>query len=231
MAQHLTVKELPINEKPYEKCIKKGAEFLSDSELLAVIIRTGSQGIKSTDLANSILKECGESKGLSGLFDLSINRLKKIKGIGDVKAVQIKCICELSKRISKSQASNNLYMNSPQTIAAYYMEELRHEQQEQLVIAMFNTKNALIADKVISKGTVDCSIISPREIFIEALKREAVNLVIIHNHPSGDVTPSKEDLHTTKRLKECGALIGISVIDHIIIGDNKYLSFNERGLF
>ena len=122
-------------------------------------------------------------------------------------------------------------MNSPQTIAAYYMEELRHEQQEQLVIAMFNTKNALIADKVISKGTVDCSIISPREIFIEALKREAVNLVIIHNHPSGDVTPSKEDLHTTKRLKECGALIGISVIDHIIIGDNKYLSFNERGLF
>lgn len=231
MAQHLTVKELPITEKPYEKCIKKGAEFLSDSELLAVIIRTGSQGIKSTDLANSILKECGESKGLSGLFDLSINRLKKIKGIGDVKAVQIKCICELSKRISKSQASNNLYMNSPQTIAAYYMEELRHEQQEQLVIAMFNTKNALIADKVISKGTVDCSIISPREIFIEALKREAVNLVIIHNHPSGDVTPSKEDLHTTKRLKECGALIGISVIDHIIIGDNKYLSFNERGLF
>ena len=231
MAQHLTVKELPITEKPYEKCIKKGAEFLSDSELLAVIIRTGSQGIKSTDLANSILKEWGESKGLSGLFDLSINRLKKIKGIGDVKAVQIKCICELSKRISKSQASNNLYMNSPQTIAAYYMEELRHEQQEQLVIAMFNTKNALIADKVISKGTVDCSIISPREIFIEALKREAVNLVIIHNHPSGDVTPSKEDLHTTKRLKECGALIGISVIDHIIIGDNKYLSFNERGLF
>ena len=231
MAQHLTVKELPITEKPYEKCIKKGAEFLSDSELLAVIIRTGSQGIKSTDLANSILKECGESKGLSGLFDLSINRLKKIKGIGDVKAVQIKCICELSKRISKSQASNNLYMNSPQTIAAYYMEELRHEQQEQLVIAMFNTKNALIADKVISKGTVDCSIISPREIFIEALKREAVNLVIIHNHPSGDVTPSKEDLHTTKRLKECGALIGISVIYHIIIGDNKYLSFNERGLF
>ena len=231
MAQHLTVKELTITEKPYEKCIKKGAEFLSDSELLAVIIRTGSQGIKSTDLANSILKECGESKGLSGLFDLSINRLKKIKGIGDVKAVQIKCICELSKRISKSQASNNLYMNSPQTIAAYYMEELRHEQQEQLVIAMFNTKNALIADKVISKGTVDCSIISPREIFIEALKREAVNLVIIHNHPSGDVTPSKEDLHTTKRLKECGALIGISVIDHIIIGDNKYLSFNERGLF
>ena len=101
MAQHLTVKELPITEKPYEKCIKKGAEFLSDSELLAVIIRTGSQGIKSTDLANSILKECGESKGLSGLFDLSINRLKKIKGIGDVKAVQIKCICELSKRISK----------------------------------------------------------------------------------------------------------------------------------
>ena len=198
---------------------------------MAVIIRTGSQGIKSTDLANSILKECGESKGLSGLFDLSINRLKKIKGIGDVKAVQIKCICELSKRISKSQASNNLYMNSPQTIAAYYMEELRHEQQEQLVIAMFNTKNALIADKVISKGTVDCSIISPREIFIEALKREAVNLVIIHNHPSGDVTPSKEDLHTTKRLKECGARIGISVIDHIIIGDNKYLSFNERGLF
>ena len=226
----LTTKELPDWEKPYEKCLKSGVESLSVFELLAIIIRTGAKGVSSIELAKTILRECGKNKGLAGLYDLTVNKLKRINGIGNVKAIQIRCICELSKRISKSSASNKLRLNSPKSIADYYMEELRHKKIEYLISVMFDSKNGMIADKVISLGTVDSALISPREIYIEALKNEAVYIVLVHNHPSGDITPSNQDILATQRLEKSGSLLGIKLIDHIIIGDKTYYSFNESGL-
>ena len=228
MENNLTVKEMLKSEQPYEKCMLSGAKVLSDAELLAVIIRTGSKGEKSIDLSRKVLSLSNYDHGILGLNHLSVHDLMKVKGIGKAKAAQIQCIVELSRRIAKAQATNNLCFTSPATIADYYMEDLRHEEQEQLILMMLNTKSRLISDKILTKGTVNSSLISPREIFIESLKKDAVYIILVHNHPSGDPSPSREDIAVTKRLKEAGLLIGIQLIDHIIIGDNRYVSFKER---
>ena len=154
-----------------------------------------------------------------------------IKGIGKVKAIQIKCIAELSRRISKTNAKCELVFNSPATIVDYYMEDLRHKEVEEFVMLALNSKSVLLDEFVISKGTVNSSMASPREIFIQALRVKAVNIIIMHNHPSGDPTPSRNDLIVTNTIKQAGDIIGVKLIDHIIIGDNKYISFKESGLF
>lgn len=225
----LTMKNLPQEERPYEKCLEKGPENLTEAELLAVIIRTGAKGSTSLELSRRVLELSGQG-GLIGLLHLSIPQLKEVHGIGTVKAVQLVCIGELSKRIWRTLISSQLVLDSPESIADYYMESMRHLEQEQTMLTMFNTKNMLIKDIVLSKGTVNASLVSPREVFLEALKYHAVYIVLVHNHPSGDPTPSKEDLLLTNRLKEAGCLIGIQLIDHIIIGDNRYISLKERGI-
>ena len=159
-----------------------------------------------------------------------MERLLKIKGIGKVKAIQISCISELAKRLSKASYQDRLSFSHPATIARYYMEDLRHEKQEVMKLLMLNSKSRLIGETDISKGTVNASLITPRELFIEALQKNAVSIVIMHNHPSGDPTPSREDMLTTKRILDAGALIGIELLDHIIIGNNCYISFREEGL-
>lgn len=230
MKKNMTIKELPANERPYEKCIDAGPGVLTDAELLAVIIRTGAKGQGSVDLAKKVLGLSSTEYGILAIHHLSAHDLMKIKGIGKVKAVQIQCIAELSRRIAKATALNSLCFNTPSTISDYYMEDLRHKEQEQLVLVMLNTKSRLICDKVLTKGTVNSSLISPREIFIEAVKRDAVFIVLVHNHPSGDPTPSREDIAVTQKIREAGSLIGIGLLDHIIIGDNSYISMKERGI-
>lgn len=225
-----SIKELKKENRPYEKFIEKGAKALTDAELLAIIIRTGTFEKTSVELAESILDLSGK-EGILGIISLSVPELKKLKGIGQVKAVQIKCIAELSRRIAKSNVSFCQEFASPELIAAYYMEDMRHYKTEHLMIVMLNTKHHFIGDYELSKGTVNASLASPREAYIEALKSEAVYLVLIHNHPSGDPTPSKEDLLTTRRMKEAGSIIGITLIDHIIIGDNKYISLRQQNMF
>ena len=153
-----------------------------------------------------------------------------IKGIGKVKAIQISCISELAKRLSKASYQESLCFSEPDTIARYYMEDMRHGKQEQMKLLMLNTKAKLIGETNISKGTVNASLITPRELFIEALQKSAVYIIIIHNHPSGDPTPSREDLLITKRIFDAGKLIGIELLDHIIIGNNRYMSFREEGM-
>lgn len=172
-------------------------------------------------------------QGVIGLINLSVKELMNIKGIGIAKAVQIKSISELSRRIAKSHfsISNKKEFVSPEIIAGYYMEDMRHLSTEHLMVIMLNTKYRFIGDYQLSKGTVNSSLASPREIFIKALKSEAVYIVLIHNHPSGDPTPSREDLIITKRIKDAGNIIGISLIDHIIIGDNNYISLKQQNLF
>ena len=180
------------------------------------------------DLAQTLLgPEYGEG-GILNIHSLTFEKLKTIKGIGKVKAIQILCISELAKRLSKASAKEGLQMNLPSTIADYYMEEMRHLKNEHMKLLMLNTKSKLIGETDISKGTVNASLVSPRELFIEALEKRAVGIILIHNHPSGDPTPSRNDILLTKRVKEAGDMIGIELLDHIIIGNNCYISFAEE---
>lgn len=231
MNHFFTVRELPESERPYEKFMQYGPKQLSDAELLAIIIRTGTNQMQSIDLARMLLKHSSMYSGLKGLNYMTIEELMKIKGIGKVKAIQILSVVELTKRMSKAIGEECLRLNSPEAVANYYMQDMRHLTIEQIVLIMMDSKSRLIKDMIVSSGTVNASILAPREIFVNALKYEAVNIIILHNHPSGDPTPSNDDIYSTKRIKEAGNLIGIKLMDHIIIGDNRYVSLKERGLF
>ena len=228
MDRHLTVKELPESEKPYEKCLQYGTERLSDAELLAVIIRTGTAGKRSIDLAQEILSV--REKNLLNLHRLSLKELMEIPGIGTVKAVQLKCLAEITKRMAKATRIRSVELNSAWSVASYYMEELRHEDREKLMLCMFDSKSILIGEEIISIGTVNASLVSPREIFIRALSNQAVCIILLHNHPSGFPLPSVQDKLVTRKIQECGELLGVHLSDHIIIGDNQYFSFKEENL-
>lgn len=229
MTSHLTVKELPDSEKPYEKFLKCGPKALSDAELLAVIIRSGTNGQKSIEVAQNLLNL--RNRNLMNLHELSFEDMQQIKGIGTVKAIQLKCIAELSARIAETKYQNRVCLSNAASVAAYYMERLRHEKQEYLLLCMFDSKCKLMDDAVISKGSVDCSLVSPREIFLKALQKKAVYIILVHNHPSGVPMPSKEDDYVTMRILECGKLLGIQLSDHIIIGDLTYYSYREAGFW
>lgn len=217
-------------ERPYEKCMEYGARYLTDAELLAVIIKTGAKGERSLDIANKILNISEQYKGVLGIHHSSMEQLMKIRGVGQVKAIQLKCVAELARRFAKAQAVRRLSFKEPAAIAEYYMEDFRHEEREMCMVLMLDTKCSLLREVHISTGTINASLVSPREIFREALQCNAVNLILLHNHPSGDCAPSNEDVAVTLRVKECGSIIGIPLIDHIIIGDKQYTSMRELGL-
>ncbi|GMQ56121.1 DNA repair protein RadC [Vallitalea sediminicola] len=225
----MRVKDLPLSERPYEKFETYGPNALSDAELLAIIIKSGSKKERSIELAQRILGI--KKQGIRGIYELSLEDLQKVSGIGRVKSIQIKAIAELSKRISKNNAVTKLKVSSPGTIASIFMEELRYLKQEHLKIVFLDTKNQIISDKFLTVGTVNASLINPREVFIEALKHNAVHVILLHNHPSGDPTPSREDILITKRIINAGDIIGIKLLDHIIIGDGNYISLKEQGIF
>ena len=224
---------LPEEDRPYEKCIRYGVQALTNRELLAVILRSGTQGLNSLELAQEILQymETSSYTGLTGLLHISVQDLMEIHGIGQVKAVQLKCIGELSKRIARTAARPQMVMNNPSSVASYYMEELRHEEQEVVICMMSDVKGHFLGDKVLTRGTATGSLVTPREIYMEALRRHAVSLILVHNHPSGDPTPSPDDMQITARIYQAGELLGIHLLDHIIIGDQKYCSFREEGIW
>lgn len=229
--KRVTMKDIPEDERPCEKCLKEGPEVLSDAELLSVVIRTGSRDDSSLALAQKILALNYPQEGILGLLHLSMPELMAVKGIGQVKGAQLLCIAELSKRIWKKVAlTKSMVFTNPAAVVDYFVEDMRHREQECVFIMLLNTKGVLLKDVLISQGTVNSSVVSPREIFIEALKYHAVNLVLVHNHPSGDPAPSGEDLSFTRRVKEAGDIVGIRLMDHIIIGDNSYISLKERGV-
>ena len=230
MKEPYTMKELPIEDRPYEKCLEHGCESLTDAELLAVVLRTGVPGSTSVALAREILELSGNDRKITGIAELTLEDLMKIRGIGKVKAVQIMCIAELSRRIAKTRARDGLVFTKPESIADYYMEDLRYETREHCIIMMLDTRNRLLAERRMSTGTVNASLISSREIFIEAVRCQAVHIILIHNHPSGNPAPSSEDILLTKRIQEAGLLIGIELLDHIIIGDRCYVSLREENL-
>ena len=221
MQKNLTIKELPDTERPYEKCLLYGAGSLSDAELISVIIRTGSRGERCVDLAHRILNAGPD--GLLNLIRLDTEQLTGIRGIGPVKAVQL-------KRIAVTQRKKQISLQSPESIASYFMEKMRHERKEQLMLAMFDSKGMLLGEQLLSVGTSNAALISAKDIYRAALQEQAVYIVILHNHPSGDPTPSREDMLLTERIRQAGELIGIELLDHIVMGDNCYISFSEQEL-
>ena len=218
-----------INPRPYEKSMRYGVSTLSDAELLAIILRTGTKGMDATSLSCEVLKSYARKDGIVGLCNVGIHELMKIKGIGKVKAIQIQAIVELAKRLSKGSISERKSFSNPKLIANYYMQDMMHLEVEKVLLVMLDNKCKLICDMIVSQGTVNSSVISPREIIIEALKHRAVFIVIIHNHPSGDPTPSNDDYNFTDRLKRAAEIVDIPLLDHIIIGNNQYISLKETG--
>ena len=224
-------KEFFCPDMPYEKFLKFGPESLSEAELLAVILRTGTKNCSAVSLAEKILSlSKGKQKGLNALHHISLSELMEIPGIGEVKAVKIKCIGELSKRMARERAEDELRFDLPSTVASYFMEELRHEEKEMILLLSLDSRLHLIEKYVLSIGTVNASLLSPREVFVRALKCQASSVILLHNHPSGDATPSREDLLVTGKIKETGELVEIPLIDHIIIGDGCYTSLKEKNL-
>ncbi len=214
---------------PYEKFLKFGPQSLTESELLAIILRTGIKDKNAVQLAEEVLSLSQTNRtGLLGLYDLPIQKLISVKGIGEVKAVKIKCIAELAMRINSASAKDGLIVHKPATIAAYFMEKLRHRKKECVVVACLDAKGQLIQEVDLSSGSVNMSLISPRDVFLEALRYEAVNLILIHNHPSGNPFPSQSDISITSNISEMGEKLDIPLLDHVIIGDNCYFSFKEE---
>lgn len=224
----MKMKELANNQEPRERLLNNGPTHLSDAELLAILINTGRKGCSSLDIANELLKSVETLKQLKAL---SINDLNKVKGIGLYKALILKAAFELGERMHSGSLEEKIQITSPQDVANFMMGKMEHLTQEKFIALFLNSKNVIIKQKTIFIGTLNSSIVHPREIFSEAVKCASNAIVVLHNHPSGDTTPSKEDIRTTDRLRECGVILGIDVLDHIIIGDHAYLSMVEEGYF
>ena len=219
------VKDMAIEERPREKMIQHGVKVLSNAELLAILLRTGTKKRNAIELANYIINK--DLQGIRYLQDMSIEELCEIDGIGLSKATQIKAALELGMRIS-SYKPNKYKVKNPWDVYKFYMENLRYEQKEVFKAVLLNTKNEIITDVEVSVGTLNSSLVHPREVFKEAIRRSSNKMILIHNHPSGSVEPSREDKNITDRLIKCGEIIGIDIIDHIIIGDGLYYSFKEN---
>ncbi|MBR1770457.1 MAG: DNA repair protein RadC [Lachnospiraceae bacterium] len=223
-------KEKQIGELPYERFLQCGPEGLSERELLAIILRTGTRDKSALELADEVLSMAVYPRvGLLGLYDVSLEELMQIKGIGLVKAVKLKCLAELSMRMSRAVAKEGLVFRTPDLVAQYFMEQLRHKDTECVIMVSLDSKGRMISEKKLSEGSVRMSLISPREIFLEALRVRAVNFVLVHNHPSGDPTPSRMDRELTENVCKLGEMMDILLLDHIIIGDNRYASFRQLG--
>lgn len=220
------MKSLPELERPREKLLLNGAEILTVSELIAVIIRTGSREESAMTLANNLLSKT--SKGIQDIATMSVEEIKEVKGIGDVKAAQIIAALELGRRV-KSAKLKKVKITSPKDIIDYFINEMSHLKREHFNIVMLDNKNYIIQIHNVSIGSLDTAIVHPREVYKKAIKRSSSSIILVHNHPSGDTRPSKEDISITKRLHECGEILGIRVLDHIIIG-NGYFSFKEENL-
>ena len=222
----MTIQDMTLEERPREKLILNGAGSLTDAELLAILLRTGTKQFNAIQLGKAIIEKADNIRYLQ---NITIEELESINGIGKTKAVQIKAALELGNRIASYKPAKYKIKN-PWDIYKYYMESLRYQYKEIFKVVLLNTKNEIITDVDISMGTLNSSLVHPREVFREAIRRSSNKIILLHNHPSGNAEPSKEDKSVTNRLKECGELIGIEVIDHIIIGDGIYFSFKENML-
>ena len=223
---NVKIKDIPLNDRPRERMITVGASNISNEELLAILLKTGTVDSSAKTVAANILKQIGD---IHNLQNLNLEQLKKVNGIGTAKACIVLAAVELSRRINSSiDKINDLKIDSTDLVYKYYSNILSNKKQEYFYCIYLDNKKKVITDKNLFIGTINGSVVHPREIFKEAVINSASSIICVHNHPSGVVMPSKEDKELTKRIVQLGKIMGIPVIDHIIIGKNKYYSFYEN---
>ncbi len=225
-SHNVMLRELPNEDRPRERLLRFGAEALSNTELLAILIRTGTAKESAVKLADKILALSG---GIRHLVDMSIEQFTSIRGVGQAKALQLLAGIELGRRLARSGLEDSAAIKSPRDAADVVMDELRYLQKEHFLVIFLNTKNRMIGKETLSVGSLNSSIVHPREVFRSAIKRNSASIICAHNHPSGDPTPSPEDVEVTKRLSAAGQLVGIELLDHLIIADRQFISMKELG--
>ena len=223
------VRDLPKEERPREKLLAAGAAALSNTELLAVLLRTGVREGSVLRVAEEVLTLYRE-KGILAIAQMGARELSAIKGVGPAKAATILAAVELGRRLAMKEAARRTIVHGPADAAHYAMPRLRFESKEHFAVLLLNTKNHVLAMPVISVGTLSASIVHPREVFQAAISHAAASMILVHNHPSGDPTPSSEDIAVTRRMVEAGKVMDIPVLDHIILGDDKFISLKEKGM-
>ena len=224
-----TIKEIPLNDRPREKMAANGAAVLTDAELIAILLRTGTAEKSAIDIASEMTADGGLYKRLAGITRL--NELTNIKGLGQAKAATVLAALEIGRRISSAKPIEKIHLSCPQDVADFLMPRLRYAAKEQFVVILLNNKNKVIGTEVVSEGSLSSSIVHPREVFAPAILHHAAAIMVAHNHPSGDPKPSIEDEKVTRQLLRSGKVLGIPMIDHVIIGDGNYYSFLENEAF
>lgn len=222
----MMIRDVHIADRPRERLTRQGAASLSNQELLAILLRTGTKETSVLVLANRILSSFDK---IQDIKYATIEELMKVKGVGNAKAVQILAAAELGQRIYSKHSETRFTIRSPEDAAGYLMTEMTSLTQENFVVLFLNVKNEVLHKQTIFIGSLNSSIVHPRDIFREAVKRSAASIICAHNHPSGNPSPSPEDIDVTKRLMEAGSLMGIELLDHVIIGDHRFISLKEKG--
>jgi len=224
-----TIKHWPLSERPREKLLQRGAAVLSDAELLALVLRTGdaASGASALDQARSLLQQWGDFRSLAAA---SSAELCQRPGIGPAKAAELLAVFEIGRRFARTELAPGSRYTCSREVFLHYHEQLRDRKQEVFFTLLLDSKNRLLREVRVSEGSLNASIVHPREVFAPAVRESAAAVLFVHNHPSGDPTPSREDLELTARLRQAGELMGVRVLDHVIIGSGNYVSFADRGL-
>ncbi len=221
------IREMPSSERPRERLVKRGPSSLKTSELLAILFRTGTRSLNVIELAEKMLNKFGS---LRAMARASIKELQEFEGIGLAKAVEIQAAFELGQRLATEEGLERPTIRSAKDVARLMIPEMQSLDREHFKILLLNTKNHLIQTYTVSVGSLNASVVHPRECFRPAITAQAASIILVHNHPSGDLEPSPEDMNLTRRLRDAGDLIGIKVLDHVIIAGNKYVSLMEKGV-
>jgi DNA repair protein RadC len=229
MALYQTIKEWPAADRPREKLLDKGAHALSETELLAIVLRNGngSTGETAMDHARVLLSQFG---GLKGIDEATVAELARLKGIGPAKVAQIKACLEIARRIGNHKWEAGQPLRSSEDVFRHFRDSLEREKRELFYVVLLNNKNRKIRDVKISEGSLTASLVHPREVYNPVIRESAAAVIFVHNHPSGDPAPSPEDIEITRRLKEVGDVMGVRVLDHVVIGLERYYSFSDKGM-
>jgi DNA repair protein RadC len=229
MAPYPSIKEWPTQDRPRERLLEKGAQALSDTELLAIILRVGNASTRESAVDHARLL-LGRFDGLKGMDEASITELRQVKGIGPAKVAQIKACLEIARRIGNRKWEAGQPLRSSEDVFRHFRDNLAKEKRELFYVVLLNNKNRKIREVKISEGSLTASLVHPREVYNPVIRESAAAVIFVHNHPSGDPAPSQEDIEITRRLKEVGEVMGVRVLDHVVIGVERYYSFSDSGL-